>query len=181
MNNPSNISANPRFSVLEFAKSNSPRGDFLFSQQLWNTTQSAPLVFQPPTNTGNGEVFFVKEIHLLIKAGSSLGNNMLFQIYQKSLNPPIMMSCGSLVDLMNSFDVIANGNFIANPEDPNNANSVYQKFILIFPVPLQIRSSINDKFEVRLTNATNTVVSSGIGAGEIRVSAHGWRILESSY
>jgi hypothetical protein len=175
----SNLGTNPQFSILDFARNNSPRGSVLSSKAIWTTTGSAALVLQPPTNTSNGEMFFVKEVNLLIKKGTSLGNNS-FQIYHNALLPPIMFEADSVIELFTYFDVDSSSP-IQNPQFPTDATQQWDKLILEFPTPIKVRSADAHRFEIRYADSVNNAVTAGITAGEIQITILGWRILEATY
>jgi len=179
MSNPNNISANPRFSILSYAQQNSPRGDFLFSQQTWTPSSSVPLVFAPPQNVGNGEMFFIKELHLLIQNGTSLGNGKLL-VYHADSNPSNLITATSIIDLHNYFDVDP-ASPLQDPQFPTDPSKVYSKLLLVFHAPIMVRSSTSDAFQVLYVDSVNNVKADGIPSGEIHVSASGWRILEGSF
>lgn len=164
--------------MLEFAKQNSPRGDFLFTKTFWDDQGSTPLLLQPPTNTSNGEIFFIKEVHLLIRNEASLGNGR-FVIYHSQSNPSNLVNVDSIIELHNHFDIDQVS--LQDPQFPLDTTAQYNKLLLIFPAPILVRSSQTDKFEIKYTDGTGTTILSGINAGEIHISVSGWRILEGSY
>ena len=181
MSNPSNLSANPRFSILSFAQENSPRGEYLFSSAMWDVDSSPVLLLQPPANIGNGEIFFVKEVHLLIKKSASLGNNK-FMIYHQGSCPSVIMKVDTVIELHNHFDVDP-ASPLQDPQFPTDATKTYNKLLLVFHTPLKVRSSTSDFFEVKLTDSVGSTVLSGLGAGngEMHISVSGWKIKEASY
>jgi hypothetical protein len=179
MTNSSNLGSNPQFSILEFARSNSPRGSILSAKAIWTDTVSAPLILQPPQNISNGEMFFVKEINLLIKKGTDLGNNK-FQIFHNNNYPSILVEASSTIEIFTYFDVHP-ASPIQDPQFPTDVNEQWDKLVLELPTPLKIRSTNSDRFEIRLTDSVNVSVLTGLPSGEIQASVLGWRIIEATY
>jgi hypothetical protein len=177
-NNNANQSPNPQFSILQFARNSSPRGTALSSKTVWDTTSSIPLTLQPPANTSYGEMFFVKEINLLIKKGTDLGNNV-FEIYHDKAYPQAIIQAHSIIELFGFFDVHPSSP-IQDPSSTDPADQ-YDKLILELPTPIIVRSSTQDVFQIRQTNSVGVVVSSALHAGQIQANILGWRILETNY
>lgn len=183
MANNSGLSSNPQFSILEFARNNSPRNNPLTTKIIWTsggtTPVSAPLILQPPQNTSSGEMFFVKEINLLVKVGTDLGNNK-FQIYHNAMLPNVLVEASSTIELFNQFDVHSSSP-IQDPQFPTDVDEQWYKLILELPTPIKVRSSNADRFEIRHVDSIDNPVNNGLAAGEIHISVLGWRILEATY
>lgn len=179
MSNNSNLSTNPQFSILEFARNNSPRGTNLSSKAVWTTTASAPLILQPPQNISNGEMFFVKEISILVKKNTDFGNNK-FQIYHNNMYPSVLIEAESVIELFTYFDLHPTSP-IQDPQFPTDQDEQWNKLILEFPTPIKVRSTNTDRFEIRLVDSVNNLVSIGLPAGELQVAVLGWRIIEATY
>lgn len=177
-----NLSNNPRFSMLEFARENSPRGQDLLKEITWTSgtgASSVPIILQPPTSVGNGEMFFIKRINVLIKSGTSFGSNK-FQITHNSYSPTVLYEATTVIQLHNLFDVDSVSP-LQNPQYPTDTTEVYNKLVMEFPVPIQIRSSKSDKLEVKLVDTVNVTTTTGLPTGLMTVATVGWRILEASF